>query len=372
MHKQEKLLAVTLGGHAVMPPGAGSNLSYEGQEAWIESTVAQILQTVRKLVASNYKLRILSHGSGPQTGIIMERSAISAKSGMHELPLRAASMDLIATLGMTIQLAIRNTCLREGMTLAEGLGEDTTGVAVNPTSFIVDPETMNPTKPIGMALSEADAARKIREGESVADLDGKGKRVIVPSPNLLETFEFDLDAIASNIYKQILSIAAGTGGRALIRDDNGILHAKDAVIDKDRALARLLIDLLEKDISFDTTAIITDAPYVVRDFSKVRSIIEKAGGLGKIKPEALRAAYEKGGPIHQISVDDMFELLQSGIESGAFAGGAIAKIEAACQMVQYEGAYKAVICNADNFAKTIQNPTESSSGTTINRGARWV
>ena len=373
MTKAPKLLAVTAGGHATMPPGI-TRLSIPEQEAYLQKTVEKIFSTIRNLVAETYKLRIFSHGSGPQSGIILDRSDRTSvgEDPLHTVPAHYASMDLIGTLGMTIQLIIDNIRRHEELSFPEILGPDSKKIVVAPTSFIIDPNTLQPTKPIGSKLSIAQIADKRALGYTVDNVDGKGNRVLVPSPHPTETYDQDLDSIANSILNDIAVIAAGTGGRALKQLDSGLLEAIESIIDKDRALLQLLIDLaLKKGIKFHTAAFITDAPFIVRDYKPIERVIKAAGGLQHIDQEMLRAAIELAGPIRRTTVQEMREHLEKGIESGAISGGAIAKLDSAIKAIEEGGAERTIICNTDTFEDSFTED-QNTGGTTIEMGARWI
>jgi len=342
-----KLLGIALGGHTTLDP-ANPDRSISSQEKFMEDTLGVILQATAQAARECYETVILTHGSGPQTGIIMERAHLSEQNGMHALPLRYASMDLIGSLGMTFQRLLLN--YREKFKYC--LGNINEGVSVVPTSFIVDPQTMDPIKPVGKSLLEVEAIKKREEGYTVEDRDGKGQRVLVPSPRLLQTLQSDIAVVLANIRRSALSIAGGTGGRALEKMPDGSLIGRDAVIDKDRAFAQIITDINRLDSNFrlDTAAILTDAPLMVRDFSKVKegliAAIEKFGGIHKIPSIELRSLFNEGGAIYKTKVPEIEELLAN---PEAVTGGAIAKLEAACQLITEGDVNRVIITNPEGF-----------------------
>ena len=346
----------------------------------MKEAMRRIMVVTAEAATDGYSTKVLTHGSGPQTGIIMDRAALSEKAGMHPLYLRYATMDLIGSLGMTFQHLIHKVVA--GKRLQDFFGEGTSRVTLNPTAFIVDPATMKPAKPIGGALDEAQVAARKTEGYTVENRDGKGQRVLVPSPKLLETFDDDLFAIASAIKGGALSIAGGTGGLALEDVGGGVLEPRDAVIDKDRAWVRIMMDLATKHgVTFDTGVIFIDAPVVCKDFSRVKPALEEAiaeeralqgegeyRGMHNIQYDKLLEIFSQGDAISHIAAADMKAMLEGG-QGSSFSGGAIAKVEAACDLVLKAGARRAIICCLDNFARALM---DGDAGTIIERGTTWA
>lgn len=367
-----KLMAIAMGGHTTMDP-SNPDKRIETQEGFMGEAVEKVVSDVSVLAADGYRARLFTHGSGPQTQIIVRRAEISERAGMHPLPLRYASMDLIGSLGMTFQRLFVNALHRHPSGMA-ALGSGTRGVVTVPTSFVVNPLTMHPRKPIGSPLSDDEVAAKRKQGQTVDNVDGKGMRVLVSSPNVLSTFPSDWEAIMACIRADLMAIAGGTGGVALERVA-GEFVARDAVIDKDAAMARIVVDLAEGGVRFDVAAILTDLPVMVRDFAAVRGDFERVsrerGGLHKVPADELTGVLQAGKPIRRIAAADMMDILSRAKESGSVSGGAIPKMQAACDMVD-AGVRKAIICGLNNFGATVTNPAADWAGTTVERGERWV
>ncbi len=367
-----KLLAIALGGHATIDPH-NPDKSVEAQEAYMKAINSRVLGVTSAAAEEGYNLGLETHGSAPQTGLIMKRAARSEQStelaeGLPPLPLRYASMDLIGSLGMTFQLMMENCQLQ----VANCLGKDMKGAVVVPTSFIIDPSTMKPTKPVGEPLNKAQIRKRIAAGlvmgTDIANIDGKGMRELVPSPEVLETFASDLASTANNIRDRLTPIAGGTGGRALERLSSGLLIAHNAVIDKDRSMRQIMLDLLEKyGIQFDTAIFLTDADFMVRNYALVHQALTAVPQGKTIRQDDLARAIAAAQPIHQTTSQEMRELFDIG---GAVTGGAIAKIDSACTLLEQGAVRRAIICSPENFGATLLG--QDGTGTDIRLGERQI
>ncbi len=96
----------------------------------------------------------------------------------------------------------------------------------------------HPDKPIGPFMSEADAKKRATEdGWIVGEDAGRGWRRLVPAPAPLEIVE--LNSIRALIERGTLVVAVGGGGIPVVRQADGTLSGRDAVIDKDAATCML-------------------------------------------------------------------------------------------------------------------------------------
>lgn len=357
----ENLLAIALGGHATMKMGQ-KDISVKAQECVMEKVMAEILQTTRRAALEwGMNTGLLTHGSGPQTGLILRRALYSQRAGMPPLPISSATKDLIAALGDTFARIIDAAVEQDSGIIGEMIGS-----SVVPTRYFVDPNTLEPKKPIGDALQpdEVDDARD--RGETVGNPDGKGNRILVPSPNITEISWSDLTAIAGNIRDRLLAIAGGCGGISLTREPDGTHKEHDAVIDKDWAFMMILLALKERmNITFNTAAILTDAQFMVEDFSAYMDVIEHYGGLSQMNEAQKLEADVAGRPIYHATTKEIEIILG---KEGAVTGGAFPKMSAAIQLLKTGAIERAIICNPHNFESTLfdeGNPYEN--GTVITR-----
>ena len=133
-----------------------------------------------------------------------------------------------------------------------------TQVEVDPA----DPSFGNPTKPIGSFMTEEDALEHQKNfGWAVKEDAGRGWRRVVPSPKPQSIIELDTIKFLSESGAAV--IAAGGGGIPVIRDEEGALWGKEAVIDKDLAAA-----ILAKSLKADAFIISTAVEKVCLDYNK--------------------------------------------------------------------------------------------------------
>ena len=125
-----------------------------------------------------------------------------------------------------------------------------------------DPSFSNPTKPIGsfMGKEEADYHREHDKWSIVEDA-GRGYRRVVASPVPREIIE--LGAIRKMIDAGVITIAVGGGGIPVVRDEDGSLHGREAVVDKDLAAC-----ILAKDLKADLFVISTAVEKVCINYNK--------------------------------------------------------------------------------------------------------
>jgi len=99
-----------------------------------------------------------------------------------------------------------------------------------------------PDKPIGTLMARSDAERLAAKlGWRIAEDSGRGWRRVVASPKPLRVVESPI--IRQLLDQEVLVVARGGGGIAVVEHADGSLHSVEAVIDKDRASALLAIEL---------------------------------------------------------------------------------------------------------------------------------
>ncbi len=125
-----------------------------------------------------------------------------------------------------------------------------------------DPAFKKPSKPIGsfMSLKEAKTHQE-RDGWQVIEDAGRGYRRVVASPMPKELIE--LPAIKALTEQDMLVIAVGGGGIPVYKDQTGVLHGIEAVVDKDYASG-----LLAKELNADYFIISTGVERVSINFNK--------------------------------------------------------------------------------------------------------
>ena len=220
-------LVVALGGNAL------GNTPKEQREA-----VTRVAKTVADLIESGAEV-VLTHGNGPQVGMI--HLAFEVASGKGEkippMPLAESTAMSEGYIGYHLQNAL----------LSEFEARRMNRVAVSLITQVEveenDPAFRDPKKPIGAFYSAEEAARFREEhpGAVLKEDAGRGYRRMVASPKPRHITE--LVAIRQLLAAGVTVIACGGGGVPVVRGADGKLHGTDAVIDKDLSAERLAEEL---------------------------------------------------------------------------------------------------------------------------------
>jgi len=191
---------------------------------------------------------VLTHGNGPQVGFIMLRSEL-AREHVHPIPMDVAVADTQGAIGYHFQQCLNNEFRRRNMIrLAVAV---VTTVVVDPA----DPAFSQPTKPVGVFMSEETARiRQQHDGWVVMEDAGRGWRRVVPSPQPHAIVE--LDAILNLVSQGFTLVACGGGGIPVVEGDQGELRGVAAVIDKDLA-SSLLARQMKADVFLVSTGVET-------------------------------------------------------------------------------------------------------------------
>jgi len=215
-------VVVALGGNALLQ--RGQPLTAENQRR----NVAIAAEALAPL-AHDYQL-VVSHGNGPQVGLLSLQSA--AYEEVEEYPLDILGAQTEGMIGYIIEQELGNL-----LPMEEPLATILTMVEVDPE----DPAFNNPTKPIGPVYSEQEAkALAEQRGWSIAR-DGEHWRRVVASPEPQRIFE--MRPIHWLLENGATVICAGGGGIPTVYKPDGTLEGVEVVIDKDRASALLAFEL---------------------------------------------------------------------------------------------------------------------------------
>jgi carbamate kinase len=266
----------------------GNALLRRGEPAEAATQRAHVLEVASAVAELSSKVElVLTHGNGPQVGLL----ALEADAYMAVAPY---PLDI---LGAESQGMIGYLLLRA---LGDALPERE--VVALLTQVLVeadDPAFLSPTKPIGPVYSETVARRLAVDRDWTVARDGKYFRRVVASPAPRSIVE--LQAIDRLVTAGSLVICAGGGGIPVVADSGG-LRGVEAVIDKDLTAA-----LLAEDLGAATLIVLTDVPYVERDWGTASAT-----------------------PIERATPAELREL--------SFAAGSMGpKIEAACRFVERTG-----------------------------------
>jgi carbamate kinase len=234
-----KLIVIAIGGNSLIEDT--KHVTVPAQYEAARKTAEHIV----KLVKAGHRV-VIAHGNGPQVGFILLRAEFS-RSILHTVPLDSCVADTQGAIGYQLQMALDNEFNRAGIHPA--VATVVTQVEVDDD----DPSFGNPTKPIGSFMTGKDAAyHREHDHWDVVEDAGRGYRRVVPSPKPKAIVE--LETIRTLLDNGVLVIAGGGGGIPVVRDKDGYLHGREAVIDKDLA-ASLLARQLKADLFVISTAV---------------------------------------------------------------------------------------------------------------------
>lgn len=209
----------------------GNALLQRGQPMTAENQRANVAIAAKALapLAPDYQL-VISHGNGPQVGLLSLQSA--AYKEVEEYPLDILGAQTEGMIGYMIEQELGNL-----LPMEESLATILTMVEVDPE----DPAFDNPTKPIGPVYSEEEAKALADERGWIVAPDGEHWRRVVASPEPQRIFE--MRPIHWLLEKGVTVICAGGGGIPTVYKPDGTLEGVEVVIDKDRASALLAFEL---------------------------------------------------------------------------------------------------------------------------------
>ena len=241
-------IVIALGGNALQSGNAAATA-----EAQLE-VVKMTAEKIAEISSKGCEIAVV-HGNGPQVGRILLASE-TAKDITPPMPFDVCGAMSQGYIGYHLQQCIKYALNKANRNIP---------VVTVATQMVVeknDPAFKNPTKPIGPFYSREEAERLAAEkGYIVKEDSGRGWRRVVASPKPVSIIE--LETIRCLLDNGVIVIAAGGGGIPVVKDENGILHGKEAVIDKDLAAA-----MLAKDLKADLFVISTAVPKVCINFGK--------------------------------------------------------------------------------------------------------
>ena len=289
-------IVIALGGNALLR--RGEEMTAENQRENIRIAAKVLAPIIEKHEV------VISHGNGPQVGLLSLQSA--AYKEVEEYPLDILGAQTQGMIGYMIEQELGNHLPVE-IPIASIL----TMVEIDPE----DPAFSNPTKPIGPIYDEKEARDLAKlKGWNIKQ-DGEYWRRVVPSPEPHRIFQ--LRPIHWLLEKGTVVICAGGGGIPTSYKDNGKLEGVEVVIDKDRVSSLLAFEL-----EADLLIMATDTDGVYLDWGGESEKI-----ISKTTPEEIsKYSFDKGsmGP----------------------------KVEAACSFVERSG-QRAVIGSLKDIEKMV-------------------
>lgn len=276
------LVVISLGGNALLRRG-------EPMTAEIQrSNVRRAVIAISEVIEAGHQV-VISHGNGPQIGLLALQTAAYRPGEAYPLDVLGAQTE--GAIGYMIEQELENL-LPKHRQVATLL----TQVEVDPH----DPAFRNPTKPIGPVYDKTEAEKLAAQRGWVVKSDGSKFRRVVASPRPRRIL--DIAVIRILIEHEVIVICAGGGGIPVVHSPDDGLVGIEAVIDKDWASA-----LLAQELRADVLLLLTD----------VEAVFE---GWGTPQQRAVRHTSPQ-------------ELSTHGFADGSMGP----KVSAACQFVETTG-----------------------------------
>jgi carbamate kinase len=252
-------VVVALGGNALLK--RGEPMTAEAQRGNVK-TAAPALASV----AGRHQL-VLSHGNGPQVGLLALQAA--AYTEVEAYPLDVLGAQTEGMIGYVLEQELGNL-----LPVEVPFATILTMIEVDPA----DPAFEDPTKFVGPVYTKAQADQLTGEKGWVFKPDGDRWRRVVPSPEPRRIFE--IRPIRWLLDKDVVVICAGGGGvpTMFLPDGERTLVGVEAVIDKD-----LASQLLAREVGADLFVMVTDVDGVYTGWGT-----PEQRKLGKVTPSELR------------------------------------------------------------------------------------
>jgi len=300
-------VVVALGGNALLK--RGEPLTVENQRLNVRSAAPGLAA-----VAAEHQF-VLSHGNGPQVGLLALQAA--AYTDVEPYPLDVLGAQTEGMIGYVLEQELGNAMPAE-VPLATIL----TMVQVDPE----DPAFKNPTKFVGPIYTRSQADALATEKGWVFKADGDSWRRVVASQEPLRIFE--IRPIRWLLENGVVLICAGGGGVPTMYQASAAqkrLVGVEAVIDKDFAS-----ELLARDVAADLFVMATDVDAVYAEW-------------GTPQQRALG----------EVTLDEIGQL--------SFPAGSMGpKVEAACRFVAATGGRAAI-----GALTQIQEIVDGTAGTQV-------
>ncbi|MEZ5446892.1 MAG: carbamate kinase [Gammaproteobacteria bacterium] len=291
-------IVVALGGNALLRRG-------ESMTAEVQRANVKIAAEALAPIANEHQL-VISHGNGPQVGLLALQGAAYRPEEAYPLDVLGAETE--GMIGYMIEQELGNLLPFE-VPFATVL----TMVEVDAN----DPGFRNPTKFVGPVYEKADADRIAAEKGWIFKQDGAKWRRVVASP--LPKRIFEIRPIKWLLDHGTIVICAGGGGIPTMYEPGADrkLIGVEAVIDKD-----LCSELLARELDADLFVMLTDVDAVYVDWGKptqkairrssppaLAGIPFAAGSMGPKVEAACRFAAATGRPAAIGALDDLGRII---------------------------------------------------------------
>lgn len=254
-------IVVALGGNALLK--RGEPMTAQNQSANIRLAAEQLAKVKPK------NELIISHGNGPQVGLLaLQHAAYYAQdSKIEPYPLDVLVSQTVGMIGYMLQQELTNL------------------LPATPTQTLVtqvivdehDPAFSKPSKPIGQVYTQAEAEKLAAEKGWTVMPDGQYYRRAVPSPKPQDVT--GINAVKALLAQDHIVICGGGGGVPCVKNAQGQLTGVEAVVDKDLATA-----VIANHLDADLFIIATDVNAACVNFQK-----EGERKIAKANPAALEA-----------------------------------------------------------------------------------
>ena len=272
-----KTIVVALGGNAL-------GNTPEEQLKLVKNTAKSIVD----LVSEGYNV-VVSHGNGPQVGMINLAFAVSHEngSGTPIVPFPECGAMSQGYIGYHLQQAIQSELK------ARNINKNCASVVTQVLVDKKDPAFNNPEKPVGMFYTKSEAKKIEKEkGYTFVEDSGRGYRRVVPSPKPIEIVELDL--IKDLLSQGNIVIASGGGGIPVVRDGDTLVGV-DAVIDKDRSSS-----LLARKLNADALLILTTVETVSLKYNTIDQVSLRNLDISDAKKYIKAGEFAKGSMLPKV------------------------------------------------------------------------
>ena len=291
-----KRIVIALGGNAL-----GNNLPEQ------MLAVKQTAKAIADLIEDGHQV-ILSHGNGPQVGMIQKAMAELTRSDAERYipcPLSVCVAMSQGYIGYDLQNALREELLDRG--IQKGVATVLTQVEVDSA----DPAFQHPTKPIGAFMTREEADKLVAERDyQVIEDAGRGYRRVVASPKPRSIVE--IQSIRDMVEAGLVVVACGGGGIPVFRTEGHHLKGAAAVIDKDFASC-----VLAQQLEADTLIILTAVEKAAVNFGRPNQ-----KWLDRLTPEEAEVYISEG----HFAPGSMLPKVQAAVEFAQSAPGRSALI----------------------------------------------
>lgn len=304
-----KRVVVALGGNAL-----GDNP--QEQLTLLQETATHLASMIQEGIDV-----VITHGNGPQVGIIDEAFVAASKDPANQVPFMPLTDCNAMSQGY---IGAQLTCALINQFRSQDIMRPVVDVPTHVVVDATDEAFKDYEKPIGAFMTEKDAKAFAKAtGCQVKEDSGRGWRRVVPSPAPQDIIE--LGVISNLVDDGCIVVAAGGGGVPVVLEDDRY-KAVDAIIDKD-----LVSSILAWKIHADILVILTAVDKVYVNFNQ---------------PD-------------QKAIDSMTTTeARAYIAQGQFAPGSmLPKVEACVKFVEAHPQGKAIITSLGHAAEGLRGET---------------